>query len=70
MLLLTACVTSPVAPPDLPPLVWPVLPPPPETISLDGETVTVPLDYWLALYEYIARADAVRAELVREGRIP
>lgn len=75
-LALTSCATSPSVPEPLPPpvslpLAWPILPPPPDSLSLDDAetTVLVPLDYWLEIVEYIRRVDAIRRQLDEEGRI-
>lgn len=72
-LALTSCATSPSVPepPVNLPLAWPILPPPPDSLSLDDAetTVLVPIDYWLEIVEYIRRVDAIRRQLDEEGRI-
>lgn len=60
VLLWTCCTTSPVVGPSLPPLDWPTFPDPVGRVTLAGETVTMPLDYWLAVARYAVDADAVR----------
>ena len=58
-LLWTCCTTSPASLP-LPPLDWPTFPDPVGRVTLVDETVTMPLDYWLAVARYAVDADAVR----------
>ncbi len=66
---LTSCATCPEKPEALLPLTWPVLASPPSSLEIDGDIVLVPLDYFTELVGYIAAADTVRMQLVREGRI-
>ena len=42
------------------PLDWPTFPDPMGQVTLDGEAVTMPLSYWLAVAEYAVAVDRVR----------
>jgi len=71
MLVLTSCASRPSVPEQSLPLDWPILPLPPDGISLDAtETIVlVPLDYWVEMVAYIRSVEDIRAQLEREGRL-
>lgn len=57
---------KPVTPPAIE-IVWPEFPDPTGKVTLDGETVTMPADYWLAVAQYVVDMEAAR-KLVEAGR--
>jgi len=59
MLLATSCVsTKTVVVHEIPDVTFPVFPDP-EPVALDGETVTMPLWYFLKIAEYKADVDKI-----------
>ena len=59
-LLWTSCVSCPEAPATA--IDWPVVPEP-VGVELEGETVRMPLDTWLAYVRYMVAVERVRASL-------
>lgn len=62
-MLLTSCESCPPA--IEVPVDWPAVPDPGELVVLEGETVSMPLDYYLALVRYFVAIERVR-EIVGE----
>ncbi|MFW6313672.1 MAG: hypothetical protein ACOC2N_07295 [Spirochaetota bacterium] len=74
-LLSTSCETAPDPVEPVPPptidLDWPDFPDPDdaqlletgETVTVDGSTVVVPLDWWLAMTDYVIEIRRVREQL-------
>jgi len=60
-LLSVSCVGSPE--PTQIPVDWPVFPAPPDEVVLEGETVCMPLEYWLEITRYVVAVERVRESM-------
>ena len=63
-LLFASCTSSP-EPPTIP-IDWPEFPAPPKEVVLEGETVCMPLDYWLEITRYVVAVERIRESMEGE----
>jgi len=63
-LLFASCVGSPEPIQIL--VDWPEFPAPPEEVVLEGETVCMPLEYWLSITRYVVAVERVRESMEGE----
>jgi len=64
LLLFASCVGSPEPIQIL--VDWPEFPAPPEEVVLEGETVCMPLEYWLSITRYVVAVERVRESMEGE----